>query len=493
MKNKRFFLAIDQGTTSTRSIIFNEKFKVIANERIQNKEFYPEVGWVEQDPNEILQAAINSIKRSVNKINVSFSEINCIGITNQRESIVCWDSITGKSLYNSISWQCLRGDTLCQKIKGTDFENYVNTVTGLKIDPYFSSTKISWILKNSPDVKNALNNDRLKVGTIDSWLMFNLLNNNPHLTDLSNASRTGLLNTKTLNWDKKILSYFDIPIEILPKIVPSNYDFGTTNKEIFDFEIPVTAVLGDQHASLYGHSSNSENEIKCTYGTGAFILLNTLNKRYSYQNDFLSTVAWQKDKEIFYALEGSIFSAGSIIEWLKNIGIIKNIQNMQFQDFSPKNNENLFFIPALNGLGAPFWNSKIKASIEGVNFASSSESIIKAGLESVAFSTKAVIDSISNKTKINFKTLKVDGGLTNNNFLMQFQADLLGIPILVSKNSEITSLGVAKLASEKIMKKSEFDNNYKKYIPNKKNLKLLRNKYKIWMDKVRNNISIMEE
>ena len=176
MKNKIFFLAIDQGTTSTRSIIFNEKFKVIASERIQNKEFYPEVGWVEQDPNEILEATINSIIRSVNKINVSFSEITCIGITNQRESIVCWDSITGKSLYNSISWQCLRGDTLCQNIKGTDFENYVNTVTGLKIDPYFSSTKISWILKNSPDVKNALNNDRLKVGTIDSWLMFNLLN-----------------------------------------------------------------------------------------------------------------------------------------------------------------------------------------------------------------------------------------------------------------------------------------------------------------------------
>ena len=488
MKNKRFFLAIDQGTTSTRSIIFNEKFKVIATERIQNKEFYPEVGWVEQDPNEILEAVINSINRSVNKINISFSEITCIGITNQRESIVCWDSITGKSLYNSISWQCLRGDTLCQKIIGTDFENYVNSVTGLKVDPYFSSTKISWILRNSLDVIKALKNDRLKVGTIDSWLMFNLLNNNPHLTDLSNASRTGLLNTKTLNWDKRILSYFDIPVKILP-----NYNFGTTNKKIFDFEVPITAVLGDQHASLYGHSSNNENEIKCTYGTGAFILLNTFNKRYSYQNDFLSTVAWQKDKEIYYALEGSVFSAGSIIEWLKNIGMIKNVQNLQFPYFSEKNNENLFFIPALNGLGAPFWNSKIKASIEGINFSSNTESIIKAGLESVAFSTKAVIDSISSKTKINFKTLKVDGGLTNNNFLMQFQSDLLGIPILVSENTEMTSLGVAKLASEKIVKKLEYDNNYKKYIPNKKNMKLLRDKYKIWIDKVRNNISIMEE
>jgi len=493
MNNKRFFLSIDQGTTSTRSIIFTEKFKVIATEGIQNKEFYPKVGWVEQDPNEILEAVINSINSSVNKINISFSEITCIGITNQRESIVCWDSITGKSLYNSISWQCLRGDTLCQKIRGTDFENYVNSATGLKVDPYFSSTKISWILRNSPDVIKALKNDRLKVGTIDSWLMFNLLNNNPHLTDLSNASRTGLLNTKTLNWDKKILSYFNIPVKILPKIVPSNYNFGTTNKKIFDFEVPITAVLGDQHASLYGHSSNNENEIKCTYGTGAFILLNTFNKRYSYQNDFLSTVAWQKDKEIYYALEGSVFSAGSIIEWLKNIGMIKNIQNLQFPYFSEKNNENLFFIPALNGLGAPFWNSKIKASIEGINFASSTESIIKAALESVAFSTKAVIDSISDKTKIKFKTLKVDGGLTNNKFLMQFQSDLLGIPILVSENTEMTSLGVAKLASEKIVKKLEFDNNYKKYIPNKKNMKLLKDKYKIWIGKVRKNISIMEE
>jgi glycerol kinase len=493
MNNKRFFLSIDQGTTSTRSIIFTEKFKVIATETIQNKEFYPKVGWVEQDPNEILEAVINSINSSVNKINISFSEITCIGITNQRESIVCWDSITGKSLYNSISWQCLRGDTLCQKIRGTDFENYVNSATGLKVDPYFSSTKISWILRNSPDVIKALKNDRLKVGTIDSWLMFNLLNNNPHLTDLSNASRTGLLNTKTLNWDKKILSYFNIPVKILPKIVPSNYNFGTTNKKIFDFEVPITAVLGDQHASLYGHSSNNENEIKCTYGTGAFILLNTFNKRYSYQNDFLSTVAWQKDKEIYYALEGSVFSAGSIIEWLKNIGMIKNIQNLQFPYFSEKNNENLFFIPALNGLGAPFWNSKIKASIEGINFASSTESIIKAALESVAFSTKAVIDSISDKTKIKFKTLKVDGGLTNNKFLMQFQSDLLGIPILVSENTEMTSLGVAKLASEKIVKKLEFDNNYKKYIPNKKNMKLLKDKYKIWIGKVRKNISIMEE
>jgi glycerol kinase len=493
MNNKRFFLSIDQGTTSTRSIIFTEKFKVIATERIKNKEFYPKVGWVEQDPNEILEAVINSINSSVNKINISFSEITCIGITNQRESIVCWDSITGKSLYNSISWQCLRGDTLCQKIRGTDFENYVNSATGLKVDPYFSSTKISWILRNSPDVIKALKNDRLKVGTIDSWLMFNLLNNNPHLTDLSNASRTGLLNTKTLNWDKKILSYFNIPVKILPKIVPSNYNFGTTNKKIFDFEVPITAVLGDQHASLYGHSSNNENEIKCTYGTGAFILLNTFNKRYSYQNDFLSTVAWQKDKEIYYALEGSVFSAGSIIEWLKNIGMIKNIQNLQFPYFSEKNNENLFFIPALNGLGAPFWNSKIKASIEGINFASSTESIIKAALESVAFSTKAVIDSISDKTKIKFKTLKVDGGLTNNKFLMQFQSDLLGIPILVSENTEMTSLGVAKLASEKIVKKLEFDNNYKKYIPNKKNMKLLKDKYKIWIGKVRKNISIMEE
>ena len=493
MNNKRFFLSIDQGTTSTRSIIFNEKFKVIATERIQNKEFYPKVGWVEQDPDEILEAVINSINSSMNKINISFSEITCIGITNQRESIVCWDSITGKSLYNSISWQCLRGDTLCQKIRGTDFENYVNSATGLKVDPYFSSTKISWILRNSPDVIKALKNDRLKVGTIDSWLMFNLLNNNPHLTDLSNASRTGLLNTKTLNWDKKILSYFNIPVKILPKIVPSNYNFGTTNKKIFGFEVPITAVLGDQHASLYGHSSNNENEIKCTYGTGAFILLNTFNKRYSYQNDFLSTVAWQKDKEIYYALEGSVFSAGSIIEWLKNIGMIKNIQNLQFPYFSEKNNENLFFIPALNGLGAPFWNSKIKASIEGINFSSNTESIIKAGLESVAFSTKAVIDSISSKTKINFKTLKVDGGLTNNNFLMQFQSDLLGIPILVSENTEMTSLGVAKLAAEKIVKKLEYDNNYKKYIPNKKNMKLMRDKYKIWIDKVRNNISIMEE
>ncbi|MBI62943.1 MAG: glycerol kinase [Chloroflexi bacterium] len=493
MKNKRFFLAIDQGTTSTRSIIFNEKFKVLVTKRIQNKEFYPEPGWVEQDPNEILEAVINSINLSLDKINISFSEITCIGITNQRESIVCWDSITGKSLYNSISWQCLRGDTLCQKIRDTDFENYVNNVTGLKVDPYFSSTKISWILKNSPDVKKALKNDRLKLGTIDSWLMFNLLNNNPHLTDLSNASRTGLLNTKTLNWDKRILSYFDIPVKILPKIVPSNYNFGTTNKKILGSEVPITAVLGDQHASLYGHSSNNENEIKCTYGTGAFILLNTFNKRYSYQNDFLSTVAWEKDKEIYYALEGSVFSAGSIIEWLKNIGMIKNVQNLQFQHFSEKNNENLFFIPALNGLGAPFWNSKIKASIEGINFASNRESIIKAALESVAFSTKAVIDSISNKTKINFKTLKVDGGLTNNKFLMQFQADLLGIPILVSENTEMTCLGVARLASEKIMEKLEYDNDYKKYLPNKNNMTLLRDKYNIWMDKVRNNISIVEE
>jgi len=480
MKNKKtYILSIDQGSTSTKAVIYDENLDLISNAQVNIKEIYPKYGWVEQSPNEIIESVKKTIFKSLHLSNLKIENISSIGISNQRESVVFWDKKTKLSLCNMISWQCLRGLDFCNSIKNSTIETLINNATGLKADPYFSFSKIIWALKNNKNLTNALENNNLAIGTIDSWIMFNILENNPHITDITNASRTGLFNTFEEKWDIEILNKLNINKEILPKVLSSDDDFGNINKEFFGANIPVNSVLGDQHSSLYAHKNNDNFEIKCTYGTGGFLLINTGYERFKYNNNFLSTIAYKKNKKTTYALEGSILSAGSVLEWMKSINIIDNFESIEENLLNTEFNE-LMFIPALNGLGAPYWNGNIRASLENITNETTKNHILRSALESIAFSTKSILQTIEKTINIKIKTLKIDGGMSKSAFFSSFLSDLLGIKIMVAKNSEMTSMGVAKLSLERNLKKINLNNIYIEHIPVKRNFKKYNEKFLKW-------------
>lgn len=487
MKKKlNYILSIDQGSTSTRTVVYDENLTLVCTSQREIKEFYPNNGWVEQDPKEVLRSVGETLLEAVNKNNIHKECILSIGLTNQRETIVFWNKKTLEPLSPAISWQCLRGIDFCNSIIGTKLEAMINKSTGLKVDPYFSFSKIVWALKN---INSLFEKKDICVGTIDSWILANIVDGNPHITEITNASRTGLFNTKTETWDIKILEELDIPMSILPKVVKSNHNFGVLNENILGKKIPINSILGDQQSSLYGHKNNEETEIKCTFGTGGFLLIDTAEKRYNFNQNFLSTISNKIGKKSNHALEGTILSAGSLIEWLKSIDIFQ--ENKQIEEYLNNSNFNeILIVPALNGLGAPFWDGEIRASIENINSSYNKNDILRAGFESVAFSTKSIVDSIEKTINYKIKSIKIDGGLSRSIFFNQLLSNLLNIVVRVANNNEMTSLGVAKLSLENISKKKLSYNSYKDFFPEKENYNRINKKYNDWKNLILNKISM---
>lgn len=445
-KIKKYIVALDQGTTSCRSILFDENQKIVAVEQKEFKQIMPQSGWVEHDPIEILETQKKTLKDLILKSDLNPVEIAAIGITNQRETTVIWNKKTGTPIYNAIVWQDNRTKEFCEKLIKENNEELINNKTGLVIDSYFSSTKIKWILENVSEAKVLLENDQLLFGTIDTWLIWNLTGN--HYTDVTNASRTQLFNIHSLNWDNDLLAIFNIPNKILPTVKESSDDFGTWKYN--GTTIPITGVAGDQQAALFGQKCTKKGMAKNTYGTGCFMLMNTAGKAVKSDNGLLTTIAWSIDGQINYALEGSVFIAGAAIQWLRDaLKIINNAAESE-KLAQESNNEDIIFIPAFSGLGAPYWKMNVKGSIFGITRDSGINDICKATLQSLALQSRDLLVAMEKDAGFKLEKLAVDGGACKNNYLMQFQADILNNEVIRPKNIESTALGAALLAGIKV-------------------------------------------
>ncbi len=440
-----FLLAIDQGTTSTRAMIFNQYAQVISKHQLELTQYFPELSWVEHDPLEIWQAVVTCIHVAVIKAKISFDDILAIGITNQRETTILWDKETGEPIYRAIVWQDRRTAELCQSLM--EYEPMIQSKTGLLMDPYFSASKIAWILKHIPGAHEKALQGKLAFGTVDSFLLWRLTEGAQHATDITNASRTLLFNIHNQQWDEELLDLFQIPYNLLPKVFENTELFGRTHSKLFGVEIPITAMAGDQQAALIGQACFTTGMVKGTYGTGAFLIVNTGEKAVLSQNRLLTTIAYKLQHKTIYGLEGSIFSAGTTIQWLRDkLGIIKNAKETEEIAKNLANNGGVYFIPAFTGLGAPYWNPTVKASIVGLTRDASRTHIIRAALESIAYQTRDLLEAMKNDGNMNFGELRVDGGMVLNNWLMQFLADVLPLPVSRATINETTALGVAFLA-----------------------------------------------
>lgn len=443
--NKKYVLALDQGTTSSRAILFDRNGTIISMAQHEFKQIYPKPGWVEHDAVEIWESQLNSAKEAIK--NISPSEIACIGITNQRETTVLWDRNTGKPVYNAIVWQSRQTSNICDDLKKSGLESYINENTGLVIDAYFSGTKIKWILDNVPGVREKAVNKDILFGTIDTWLVWNLTKGKAHITDYSNASRTMIYNIRELRWDDKILSALNIPKSMLPEVRQSSELYENTVRDLFGVEIPISGIAGDQQSALFGQLCFQEGMIKNTYGTGCFMLMNTGEKMVKSHNGLVTTIAWGLGGKVEYALEGSIFVAGAAIQWLRDE--LKLIHEAADSDYFAKkvnDNNGVYVVPAFTGLGAPYWDMYARGAIVGLTRGVNRNHIIRATLESIAYQTKDVIEAMIEDSGINLTALKVDGGATGNNFLMQFQSDILNVNIERPEVTETTALGAAYLA-----------------------------------------------
>lgn len=445
--NKKYILALDQGTTSSRAIIFDRNGNIVSSSQKEFQQVFPNPGWIEHDPVEIWKTQINSAIDAIKQVSINPLEIVGIGITNQRETTVLWDKNTGKPVYNAIVWQCRRTAQICDELKKRDLTSYIKENTGLVIDAYFSGTKIKWILDNVEGVRERAESGDILFGTVDSWLLWNLTGGKVHITDYSNASRTMIYNIKELKWDEKILNELNIPMSILPEVKQSSEVYANTKKEIFGEEIPIAGIAGDQQAALFGQLCFQEGMVKNTYGTGCFMLMNTGEKIVSSNNGLLTTIAWGVDKKIEYALEGSIFVAGAAIQWLRDeLKIIHDSKDSEYFANKVNDTNGVYVVPAFTGLGAPYWDMYARGAILGLTRGANRNHIIRATLESIAYQTKDVIDAMIEDSGINLTALKVDGGATANNFLMQFQADILNVNVERPDVTETTALGAAYLA-----------------------------------------------
>ncbi|VAW19565.1 Glycerol kinase [hydrothermal vent metagenome] len=450
---KEYILSIDQGTTGTRAILFNKKGKIVSSGYKEFKQYFPNPGWVEHDAVEIWKTCETVIKLALKKAHVLPNQIKAIGITNQRETTVLWDRKTSKPVARAIVWQCRRTADMCSSKRLYQKRNLFRQKTGLVLDPYFSGTKIKWLLDNVKGLKEKAKKGDICFGTIDSWLIWKLTGRKNHVTDMTNASRTLIFNIKTKQWDHQLLKILSIPSNILPKVQKSGSNFGITMKGIAGLEsgIPITAVLGDQQAALYGQGCFKKGSVKNTYGTGCFIVLNTGKNIVYSKKGLLSTIASDEQGNPIYAMEGSVFIGGAVIQWLRDqLKIIKDSSQTEKKISHLKNTEGVYFVPAFTGLGAPFWDSQAKGAIVGLTRGSSANHIIRAALESIAYQTKDVFDLMQSELGIKIKELKVDGGASKNNFLMQFQADILNTNIVRPKIVESTAWGAALLAGVKI-------------------------------------------
>ena len=442
---KKYIISLDQGTTSCRSILFDRNKKIIHTEQKEFSQIMPENGWVEHDPLEILETQLFTLKKVIEKSGIKADEIESIGITNQRETTVLWDKSTGKPVYNAIVWQDNRTSEFCKTLIREGKEEIIKEKTGLVVDSYFSSTKIHWILHNVPECNELISNNNLLFGTIDCWLIWNLTGN--HFTDLTNASRTQLLNIKEIKWDPELLSFFKVPTQVLPELKESADDFGTW--EFNGVNIPILGVAGDQQAALFGQECYEVGMAKNTYGTGCFMLLNTGESSISSQNGLLTTIAWSINGKVNYALEGSVFIAGAAIQWLRDaLKIITHASETE-QLANETKDEDVIFVPSFSGLGAPYWNMNVKGTILGLSRNSGTKEICKAALESIALQTRDVLIAMEKDANLKLTTLAVDGGACKNNFLMQFQADVLNCNVSRPSMIESTALGAALLAGYK--------------------------------------------
>ena len=444
---KKYILALDQGTTSSRAIIYNFEGQIV---KVAQKEFtqiYPKAGWVEHDPMEIWGSQSGVVSEILATTGIAPEEIAAIGITNQRETTVVWERKTGKPVYNAIVWQCRRTSAICDELKTRGLENYIRENTGLVLDAYFSGTKVKWILDNVEGARQKAKNGELLFGNIDTWLIWNLTRGKVHVTDYSNASRTMLYNIKDLKWDERILKELDIPVSMLPEVKPSSAVYGHTDARIFGTEIPIAGDAGDQQAALFGQACYSPGMAKNTYGTGCFMLMLTGEKLVHSENGLLTTIAWGVNNKVEYALEGSIFIAGAAIQWLRDgLKIIYDAKDSDYFATKVPDSLGVYFVPAFVGLGAPYWDMYARGAILGLTRGTTRNHIIRATLESIAYQTRDVLELMRNECGIDLCDLRVDGGACANNFLMQFQADILGVAVERPEIIETTALGAAYLA-----------------------------------------------
>ncbi len=460
---KKYVLALDQGTTSSRAILFNKEGSIVGVSQKEFTQFYPKPGWVEHDPMEIWGTQSGVAREVLEKSGVRPQEVASIGITNQRETTVVWDKNTGTPIYNAIVWQDRRTAGICDDLKAKGLESYIRENTGLVVDAYFSGTKVKWILDNVDGARERADRGELLFGTVDSWLIWNLTRGKSHVTDYSNASRTLLYNIKELKWDERLLNELEVPASLLPEVRPSSDHYGVTDPQTFGgAEIPICGVAGDQQAALFGQTCFESGMAKNTYGTGCFMLMNTGEKLVTSNSGLLTTIAWGLDGKVEYALEGSIFIAGAAVQWLRDgLKIIDSAPESEFYANKVEDTDGVYVVPAFAGLGAPYWDMYARGAIFGLTRGTKKEHIVRATLDSLAYQTKDVLSAMEQDSGIELKTLRVDGGAVSNNLLMQFQSDILGVCVERPVVTETTALGAAYLAGLAVgfWNKDEISNN----------------------------------
>lgn len=445
--SKKYIIALDQGTTSSRAIVFDHDTKMVASSQREFSQMYPQPGWVEHDAMEIWASQSSTLIEALARADIHSEDVAAIGITNQRETTVIWDRVTGKPVYNAIVWQCRRSSGICDDLKAQGLEDYVKQTTGLLLDPYFSGTKIKWILDNVEGVRERAEKGELLFGTIDTWLVWKLTEGKAHVTDPTNASRTLLFNIHSQEWDEKLLQAFDIPRSLLPEVKPSSAIYGHTRIAGEGSHIAIAGMAGDQQSALFGQLCIEEGMAKNTYGTGCFLLMNTGTEAVLSQHGLLTTIAIGADGGVNYALEGSVFMGGATVQWLRDeLGLIRDAQDTEYFAKKVEDTNGVYLIPAFVGLGAPYWDPEARGALVGLTRGANRNHIIRAALEAIAYQSRDLLDAMAKDSCVELKQIKVDGGAVANDFLMQFQADITNVEVMRPELTETTALGAAFLA-----------------------------------------------
>lgn len=443
----KYILAIDQGTTSSRSILFDHEGNICSIAQKEFTQIFPKPGWVEHSPQEIWSSQASTITQVITDVDAQSKDIAAIGITNQRETTIVWDAETGRPVYNAIVWQDRRTADYCKSLEAQGLTDKIREKTGLILDAYFSGTKVRWILENVPGAREKAEAGKLRFGTVDTWLIWNLTQGEKHVTDVSNASRTLLYNIHTLDWDEEILQLYGIPRSMLPEVKSSSEIYGHTRVPFFTLDIPIAGIAGDQQAALFGQMCTEPGTIKNTYGTGCFLLMNTGNKAVLSKNNLLTTIAWKIGDQVSYALEGSVFVAGSVIKWMRDeMHMFRTAKDIDRLAESVEDNGGVYFVPALTGLGAPYWDPYAKGTVTGITRGTKLEHVARAALEGIAFETMDIVEAMRKDAGVTLGDLKVDGGVSNSDVTMQFQADILGTNVVRPTCVETTAKGAAYLA-----------------------------------------------
>lgn len=444
---EKYIISLDQGTSSSRAIVFDHKGEIRSVAQQEFRQIFPQPGWVEHDPQEIWSSQASVLAGAITSIGINGLDIAAIGITNQRETTIVWDRETGEPVYNAIVWQDRRTSAYCDELKAKGKTEFIREKTGLIIDAYFSATKVKWILDHVEGAREKAEAGRLLFGTVDSWLIWRLTRGEVHVTDVTNASRTMLYNIHTLAWDKELLELFEVPLSMMPEVKSSSEVYGHTKTTLFAHKVPIAGIAGDQQAALFGQMCTEPGMVKNTYGTGCFLLMNSGDKPVYSKNNLLATIAWKIGDQVTYALEGSIFVGGAIVQWLRDgLGIIRSSSEIEALATRVPDNGGVYFVPALTGLAAPYWNQYARGAISGISRGTTAAHIARAALEGIAFQTMDVVNAMIKDAEMELKELRVDGGAAANNLLMQFQADMLGTAVIRPKVIETTALGAAYLA-----------------------------------------------